>query len=98
LIGVVVNLFNPPMTAALQTNVDSEYMGRVFSVLAMMGSLMMPMGMVLWGPLGDAVDIGWLLIGTGAFLFLMGFVFVFDKTLLKAGASVQDSIDKDESL
>ena len=90
LIGVVMNLFNPPMMATLQTNVDGAYMGRVFSVLLMMGSLMMPLGMVLWGPLGDVVDIGWLLIGTGAFIFFMGFVFMFDKTLLKAGAPKQN--------
>ena len=85
-LGIVMNMFNPPMMATLQTNVDSEYMGRVFSVLMMMGSLMMPLGMVLWGPLGDVVDIGWLLVVSGVFLFLMGFTFVFDKTLLAAGA------------
>ena len=85
LIGIVMNLFNPPMMATLQTNVDGEYMGRVFSVLMMMSSVMMPLGMVLWGPLGDVVDISWLLIGTGVFVFLMGFVFVIDKTLLESG-------------
>ncbi|WP_077611345.1 MFS transporter [Clostridium sp. Marseille-P2415] len=88
LTGLVMSFFNVPVMAVLQTNVDGAYMGRVFSVLTMMSSLMMPLGMVLWGPLGDVVSIDWLLIGTGAFLFLMGFVFVFDKTLLKAGASV----------
>ena len=91
LIGVVMNLFNPPMMATLQTNVDGAYMGRVFSALMMMGGLMMPLGMVLWGPLGDVVDIGWLLLGTGAFIFLMGFVFMFDKALLEAGAPLDKS-------
>ena len=80
-----MNLFNPPIMATLQTNVDGAYMGRVFSILAMMGSLMMPLGMVVWGPLGDLVAIDSLLIGTGVVMFLMGFVFVFDKTLLAAG-------------
>jgi DHA3 family macrolide efflux protein-like MFS transporter len=45
----------------------------------------MPLGMLIWGPLGDKIPIDWLLIGTGAFLFFMGFVCVIDKTLLKAG-------------
>ncbi|MCL2004216.1 MAG: MFS transporter [Oscillospiraceae bacterium] len=85
-LGVVMSLFNPPLMATLQTNVDSAYMGRVFSALGMIGSLMMPLGMVVWGPLGDVVDIGWLLIGTGAALFAMGFVFMLDKVLLQAGA------------
>jgi DHA3 family macrolide efflux protein-like MFS transporter len=87
--GLVMNLFNPPMMAILQTTVDSAYMGRVFSVLMMLSSVMMPLGMVIWGPLGDVVAIEWLLIGTGAFIFLMGFVFMYDKTLLKAGDSQQ---------
>ena len=88
-IGLFMSAFNAPMMATLQTNVDGAYMGRVFSVLAMMGSLMMPLGMVLWGPLSDIVAIDWLLVGTGALLFLMSYIFLFDKTLLKAGEPIQ---------
>jgi DHA3 family macrolide efflux protein-like MFS transporter len=84
--GMVMGLFNPPMMSVIQTNVDAAYMGRVFSVLMMMGNLVMPLGMVLWGPLGDVIAIDWLLIGTGVFLFALGFVFLADKVLLQAGA------------
>jgi DHA3 family macrolide efflux protein-like MFS transporter len=84
--GVVMGLFNPPMMSVVQTNVDAAYMGRVFSVLMMMGNLAMPLGMVLWGPLGDVIAIDWLLIGTGVFLFALGFVFLTDKILIQAGA------------
>ena len=93
LIGLMMSLFNPSIMATLQTKVDLAYMGRVFSVLAMMSSLMMPLGMVLWGPLGDVAPIDWLLIGTGACLFLMGLVFVLDKSLLQAGISAPADID-----
>ena len=86
--GLLMSLFSAPLMATLQSNVDGAYMGRVFSVHTMMGSLMMPIGMVLWGPLGDVAAIDWILIGTGGCLFIMGFVFVLDKTLLKAGAPV----------
>lgn len=85
LTGVVMSLFNPPMMTVLQTNVENAYMGRVFSVLTMISSLMMPLSMVLWGPLGDAVAIDWLLIGTGIAMSLMCLFFMFDKTLLAAG-------------
>jgi len=85
--GLFMSIFNAPLMATLQTNIDSAYMGRVMSVLAMMGSLMMPLGMVLWGPLSDLVAIDWLLVGTGTAIFLASAVFVFDKTLLKAGAA-----------
>jgi DHA3 family macrolide efflux protein-like MFS transporter len=95
-LGLVMNLFNAPMMATLQTNVDGAYMGRVFSVLTMMGSVMMPLGMILWGPLSDAVAIDWLLIGTGAVIFLMGFVFMFDKVLLKAGTTTMNTAKNKE--
>ena len=90
LTGLVMSIFSAPMMATMQTNVEDEYMGRVFSVLAMMSSVMMPLGMVLWGPLSDVVAIDLLLIGTGVFIALMGFVFISDKTLLKAGAPIKD--------
>lgn len=89
LCGLTLNMFNAPMMAMLQSNVDGAYMGRVFSVLTMMSSLMMPLGMVLWGPLADVVAIDWLLIWTGVFLLLVGFAFVFDRTLLKAGMQTE---------
>ena len=95
LIGFVMSMFNAPMMATIQTNVDSAYMGRVMSVLAMMGSLMMPLGMVLWGPLSDVVAIDWLLVVTGAMIFLSGYVFVLDKTLLRAGEPVSSEIFHD---
>jgi len=90
--GLVLNLFNAPLMATLQTRVDGAYMGRVFSVMAMMGNVMMPLGMVLWGPLVEwrVATIDELLIGTGAVVFMMLFFFIFDKTLLKAGEPVQE--------
>jgi len=38
-------------------NLDPAYLGRVFSVLVMLESLIMPLGMVLWGPMGDVAAI-----------------------------------------
>jgi len=69
-------------------------MGRVFSVLAMMSSVMMPLGMVLWGPLADVMAIEWMLVGTGVFLFLTGFVFTFDKTMLQAGRQSDPEVNR----
>ena len=91
--GFFVPVFTAPLIAILQSKIDPGFMGRVFSVLSMMSSLMMPLGMVLWGPLGDIVAIDWLLIGTGTFIFLMGFMFVLNKTLLIAG--VPSTLEKE---
>jgi hypothetical protein len=42
------------------------------------------------------VDIAWLLMGTGMVIFIMGFVFMFDKTLLKAGLPLQNTEGSEE--
>lgn len=63
--GVFMAIFNPPMMTIMQTNIEANYMGRVFSLLTMISSVTMPLGMVLWGPLSDIIKIDWLLLGTG---------------------------------
>jgi len=86
--GVFLGIRGAPIMAMMQTNIESTYMGRVFSVLMMTATLSMPLGMLVWGPLSDALSIEWLLIGTGGIILLMGAVVLFEKTFLEAGASV----------
>lgn len=83
--GIFLTMFNPPMMTVLQTKVDANYMGRVFALMMMVSSAIMPVAMILWGPLSDVIKIDWILLGTGIIIFLMGLVFVIDKTLLEAG-------------
>ncbi|MDR1928151.1 MAG: MFS transporter [Oscillospiraceae bacterium] len=86
LCGMSVPFFNTPTQTIMQSKLDPAVMGRVFSVLMMINGLAMPMGMALFGPLGDVVRIESLLIVTGALLFASGFALVASKTLKAAGA------------
>ena len=92
IVGIFMSMRSAPAMAMLQSNVEPANMGRFFSALQMMGSIAMPIGMFIWGPLGDVVDIEWLLIGTGAFIVLLGIVCMFDKTMLTAGLTKETSI------
>ena len=85
--GVVIPLFNTPATVLIQETVDPSYMGRVFGVMAMIYSSMMPLGMLIFGPLADIVAIEWLLILTGALIILQGFSLLGSKVLMAAGVS-----------
>ena len=85
LVGIFMSMRGAPAMAMLQSNVEPANMGRFFSALQMVGSISMPIAMFVWGPLGDVVDIEWLLIGTGAFIVLLGIGIMFDKTMLAAG-------------
>ncbi|GHU62994.1 MFS transporter [Clostridia bacterium] len=81
LCGITVPFFHTPCQSIMQSKLDPAIMGRVFSVDVMINALAMPVGMVLFGPLGDIVRIETLLIVTGVLLFLSGFVLCTSKTL-----------------
>lgn len=51
----------------------------------MISTSMMPLGMLIFGPIADIIAIEWLLIGTGIFLFILGFFLLGSKALLAAG-------------
>ncbi len=81
LIGVAMPIFNTPFMVLLQQKVEGDYLGRVFGVFTMASSVMMPLGMLVFGPLSDLVNIEWLLIVTGILIFLEGVVMLRDKAL-----------------
>ena len=83
--GVSLPLFNTPAMVMIQSNVEPAFMGRVFSVLTMTGSVMMPLGMLIFGPLTDNVNINYIFIGTGIMLVLLCVPLLFSKVLREAG-------------
>ncbi|SFX73533.1 MFS transporter, DHA3 family, macrolide efflux protein [Thermoactinomyces sp. DSM 45891] len=85
IIGVAMPMFNTPSTVLLQEKVDPDYMGRVFGVLGMISTSMMPLGMLIFGPIADKIPIEWLLIGTGTLIFIQGFFLRGTKALVEAG-------------
>ncbi|HEX2998905.1 MAG TPA: MFS transporter, partial [Armatimonadota bacterium] len=87
IIGVAVPVFNTPCTVLLQQKVEGDFLGRVFGVLGMIAS-MMPMGMLLFGPVADVIKIEWLLIGTGLLLLLHSLLMLGNKVLLDAGKPI----------
>ncbi|HCC08018.1 MAG TPA: MFS transporter [Clostridiales bacterium] len=86
--GLTIPLFNTPSTVLLQEKVEPDFLGRVFGVMGMISSSIMPLGMIIFGPLADIVKIEWLLIGTGVLLFIQGFFLIGDKVLVEAGEPV----------
>ena len=85
LLGISMPLFNSPFTVLLQQRVDSRYMGRVFSVFGMLSSSVMPMAMLVFGPLSDSIPIEWLMLTTGVAIVAIGVGMLLDTRLLKEG-------------
>ncbi|MEK6991899.1 MFS transporter [Paenibacillus sp. FSL K6-1566] len=83
--GVAMPVFNTPTTVMLQEKVDENYLGRIFGVFGMISTSMMPIGMLIFGPLADVVKVEWLLIGTGLLMLVLTVFFTRNKRLVEAG-------------
>ncbi|MDR1470628.1 MAG: MFS transporter [Spirochaetaceae bacterium] len=84
--GVALPLWNTPSMVLLQTTVEPAFMGRVLSVFTMVSSTMMPLGMVVFGPVADFVSINVLLVGTGIVVTLLAIPLITSKVMREAGA------------
>lgn len=94
LIGVMMPLFSAPTTTLLQEKVEEIYLGRVFGIQTMISTSLVPLGMVVFGPLADVVDIKWLLLISGFFLLIIAYVMFNDKGLVKEGEPINDEDDR----
>lgn len=89
LFGVAMPFFNTPAAVMIQEHVEDAFLGRVFSVMGMLSTSLMPLGMLLFGPLAETVRIEWLLVGSGAFLLLLALLALANKRLMEAGVPIQ---------
>jgi DHA3 family macrolide efflux protein-like MFS transporter len=85
ILGMSLPLWNAPSMVLLQTTVEPAFMGRVLSVFMMVNSTMMPLGMVVFGPVADIVSINILLIVTGIIVMFLCIPMMTSKTLLEVG-------------
>lgn len=66
--GIFMPIFNTAETVLLQEYVEENMLGRVFSFVQIIISAVMPLGMVVFGPLGDMFRIESIMIWTGVLL------------------------------
>jgi DHA3 family macrolide efflux protein-like MFS transporter len=75
----VAGIFMPVMATAetvlIQEKVETEMMGRVFSLLQIVTGSAMPFAILFFGPLADIVAIGSILFVSGALLAFTGIIF-----------------------
>src|SRR5690606_37468586 len=81
--GVTMPIFNTPTTVMLQEKVDENYLGRIFGVFGMISTSMMPIGMLIFGPIADFIEIEWLLLGTGVLILALSVMLGCNQVLLE---------------
>lgn len=87
--GMFLPILMTAQTVLIQNNTDPVYMGRVFSLLQFVSQGVMPVAMLCFGPLGDRVNIQYIIIVCGLLLALWGIWFkqAAERALIGASAS-----------
>lgn len=70
----LLSIFDTAATTMIQKTVDKEYIGRVFGILSMFSSCLMPLGMALFGPLADIISINIIFVFCGIVLVIVAFM------------------------
>ncbi len=99
LAGLPMPFFNVSTTTILQERVREDMQGRVFSVQQLVMNTVMPVGMLVFGPLSDKVSIQLVLILTSGLIAVPGLWLFFSRRpagrLSSAGAAIYDAAPGD---
>jgi len=90
LMGITITLCNTPIGVMMQQTIDEEYKGRVFGLLETMAMGMMPLGMVLFGFLYDAVPPEWVMLSCGVLLIVTVLYFLRPSIIRKAHPEITE--------
>jgi DHA3 family macrolide efflux protein-like MFS transporter len=82
--GIPMPFFSAPTTTLLQEMVEPDVQGRVFSVQQLIMSTIMPVGMLLFGPLSDLVSVEVLLVMGSALMAIPGLWLFFNRQISQA--------------
>ena len=75
------DLLNVPTTTLLQEMVEPDMQGRVFGVQQLIMTTVMPVGMLVFGPIADVITVEVLLVITSALMAVPGLWIFFNKQL-----------------
>lgn len=80
--GIMSSMTNGPILATLQSTVEPQMQGRVFTLMGSAAGLMMPVGLLLAGPMADLFGVqAWYMVG-GSITILAGISGFFVPSLM----------------
>lgn len=93
-LGTSVPFFSSPAMTLFQENVEQDMQGRVFGLMGLISTAVLPLGMVIFGPMSDHINIVYLFLATGVVIALLGVFLYFNKTLREFGKARNAVSDK----
>jgi DHA3 family macrolide efflux protein-like MFS transporter len=96
--GFMNPMVNGPLFAILQGSVAPEMQGRVFTLVASLSSAMMPLSLVVAGPVADVVGVRpWYIVG-GAVFALIGVIGFFVPVIVNLEENQNRPVAQEETL
>jgi DHA3 family macrolide efflux protein-like MFS transporter len=92
LIGIATPFYHTPSAVMIQEHVEDEYLGRIFSVNTMLFTSVMPLGLLIFGPLAEVVRIESIMAATGTAMLVLAFAASMQKRLVEAGIAGRKEI------
>lgn len=96
----IAGLFLPMFTTAemtfIQEKTDKQMMGRVFSLINIIVAAAMPLAMIIFGPLADAVNIRYIMIGSGLVIAVLAIYLLANKRLLAFDSTGRPEMKKNK--
>jgi DHA3 family macrolide efflux protein-like MFS transporter len=89
--GIPMPLFSVPTTTLLQEIVEPDMQGRVFGVQQLIMNTVLPVGMVVFGPIADIITVEALLILASILMILPGLWLFFNRQLKVTGPDLASS-------
>lgn len=83
--GIALTMVQTACTTIFQEHSSPEMMGRVFGLFGAMFSGFLPLGMVVFGPLADAISMRILMVVSGVLLFIMAIYIIIDRKFYAGG-------------
>ena len=95
-VGLFISISNPVFVGLIQEKVEPTYIGRVFSVFGLIHTISLPLGMLVFGPLSDFVDISMIILFSGVGMVLIAIVPLFNKKLLLEGKKIEKTSNMED--
>lgn len=89
ILGITAPFFHTPSAVMIQEHVEEKFLGRVFSVNTMLFTSVMPLGMLIYGPVAEKIRIETIMIITGIVMLVFVAIAFMQKQLIEAGRAVE---------
>lgn len=93
-IGLFISISNPIIVGLIQEKVDPKYIGRVFSLFGLIHMVSMPLGMLVFGPLSDFIDVSHIILVSGVMMVVIAFVPLLNKKFIKEGIILKEVVEE----